>query len=75
MEEEGEHKPIRKSNSQREKNHDQIDGRVGYKGTLKSLHKTKKDKFMQDGTQMLQVQKDIKSTEDKVRTPIYSCRL
>lgn len=41
-------------------------GRVGFKGTLKYMYKTKKDAYVNDGTQMLQVQKDIKQTNDKI---------
>lgn len=42
-------------------------GRVGFKGTLKYVYNTKKEKYIQDGNEMLQVQKELKMQEDKVR--------
>ena len=45
-------------------------GRVGFKGTLKQVYKTKKDNYIQDGNEMLTTQKELKTQEDKVITDI-----
>eukprot|EP00349_Pseudokeronopsis_sp_Brazil_P000161 CAMPEP_0202958420 /NCGR_PEP_ID=MMETSP1396-20130829/2773_1 /ASSEMBLY_ACC=CAM_ASM_000872 /TAXON_ID= /ORGANISM="Pseudokeronopsis sp., Strain Brazil" /LENGTH=76 /DNA_ID=CAMNT_0049676491 /DNA_START=67 /DNA_END=297 /DNA_ORIENTATION=- len=56
-EEEQEHKPKRAQSVKAAKisKNDELEGRVAFRGKITQLNKTKKEKFMQDGSQMLQV--------------------
>ncbi|CDW87248.1 UNKNOWN [Stylonychia lemnae] len=44
------------------------DGRSGYKGgQLRLVYQTKKEKYIQDGSEMIQVQREVKQQEEKIR--------
>jgi len=56
-EEDWENKPKRAGSvkASKKSGNDDLEGRVAFRGKITQLHKTKKDKFVQDGAQMLQV--------------------
>ena len=45
--------------------------RKGYRGTISSILRTKKAKYVEDGTKRLEAEKDRKLQEDKVSSIKY----